>query len=154
MKTTLPVAKILVLIFLAGVFSFSCGKLKEVTKKVSSSEPRVYFCERWDAVKNAPVNESTRFTPGYLTVVLEMPGDKTLGVGEVNLRITKTKDASGSAVEKIIGTFPFEVEATWNTAYFSDPENIKFSEPGTYRVSVYKNDGTLLGSGEVEVVSR
>lgn len=154
MKTTLPVVKVFLFIFFIGVFSLSCGKLKEVTKKVSSSEPRVYFCERWDATKNAPVNESTRFTPGYLTVVLEMPGDKTIGVGELNLRITKTKDVSGNAVEKIIGTFPFEVEATWNTAYFSDPENIRFSEPGTYRVSVYKNDGTLIGSGEVEVVSR
>ncbi|MGB9696960.1 MAG: hypothetical protein ACP5P3_07575 [Ignavibacteria bacterium] len=154
MKTNLSVTGTFLFILLVGVFSLSCGKLKEVTKEVSSSEPRVYFCERWDAVKNAPVNESTRFTPGYLTVVLEMPGDKTLGVAEVNLRITKTKDASGTAVEKIIGTFPFEVEATWNTAYFSDPENITFSEPGTYRVSVYKNDGTLLGSGELEVVSK
>jgi hypothetical protein len=154
MKTYLPVTKTLLFFLLIGIFSLSCGKLKEVTKKVSSNEPRVYFCEKWDQQKNAPVNESTRFTPGFLTVVLEMPGDKTLGVAEVNLRITKTKDASGNAVEKIIGTFPFEVEATWNTAYFTDPENITFSEPGTYRVSVYKNDGTLIGSGEVEIVSR
>lgn len=154
MRTTLLITRTLLLILLVGIFSFSCGKLKEVTNKVSSNEPRVYFCERWDAVKNAPVNESSRFTPGYLTVVLEMPGDKTIGVGKVDLRITKIKDARGNDVEKIIGTFPFEVEATWNTAYFSDPENITFAEPGTYRVSVYKNDGTLLGSGELEVVSK
>ncbi len=160
----------------------ACGKLKDIakeetkkedkkeettkkeetktteTKKESSSkkegEAKLYFCEQY---KNGEeVGVSDRFTPGWLTVMVDTrPAGTKLGTGKVELKLSKIKDASGSDIsEKIIRTVPFDVQADWDYTYFTDKKNLKFDSPGTYRVVCQKKDGSPIATGEVEVVPR
>ncbi|MCE1166282.1 MAG: hypothetical protein LWX07_12865 [Bacteroidetes bacterium] len=171
----------LVAILVTVSLVFACGKLKEIakeetkkedtkkeetkkedTKKTESKDTesdksegkaKLYFCEQY---KNGEeIGVSKRFTPGWLTVMVDLrPAGTTLGVGKVELRLTKIKDASGNSIsEKIIKNIPFDVQADWDYTYFTDKTNLKFTSPGTYRVTCQKKDGTPIVSGEVEVVS-
>jgi hypothetical protein len=160
----------------------SCGKLKDLakeetkkedtkttetkkedtktteTKKESSSkkegEAKLYFCEQYKNGEEVGVSE--RFTPGWLTVMLDTrPAGTKLGTGKVELKLSKIKDASGNDIsEKIIRTVPFDVQADWDYTYFTDKKNLKFDSPGTYRVVCQKKDGTPIATGEVEVVPK
>lgn len=159
----------------------ACGKLKDIakeetkkedikkddtkkedsktdTKKESSSkkegEAKLYFCEQY---KNGEeVGVSDRFTPGWLTVMLDTrPAGTKLGTGKVELKLSKIKDASGDDIsEKIIRTVPFDVQADWDYTYFTDKKNLKFDSPGTYKVVCQKKDGTPIATGSVEVVPK
>lgn len=172
----------LVAILVTVSLVFACGKLKDLAKEETKKEEtkkeetkkedtkrtetkseedsdrnegkgKLYFCEQY---KNGQeIGVSKRFTPGWLTVMVDLrPAGTTLGVGKVELRLTKIKDASGSSIsEKIIKTIPFDVQADWDYTYFTDKTNLKFTSPGTYRVTCQKKDGTPIVSGEVEVVS-
>ncbi|MBS1493847.1 MAG: hypothetical protein JST55_10060 [Bacteroidetes bacterium] len=127
---------------------------KEETKKESTTEKeetagsKLYFCE--DYKNGKEIGVSDRFTTGWLTVMVRT--DKPLGVGKVELRMTKIKDADGDKIsEKIIDTVPFDVQANWDYTYFQDKKRLKFTSPGTYKVTMQKIDGTPICSGEVEV---
>lgn len=129
---------------------------KEETKKESSGKEettgsKLYFCE--DYKNGKEIGVSDRFTTGWLTVMVRT--DKPLGVGKVELRMTKIKDAAGDKIsEKIVDTVPFDVQADWDYTYFQDKSRLKFSSPGTYKVTMQKVDGTPICSGEVEVTSK
>lgn len=159
-------------IFIAMALVLSCSKLKdsdkektkddskeetkkeETKKETKTSEGKLYFCEQY---KNGEeVGVSKKFTPGWLTVMVDLrPAGKTLGTGKVELRISKVKDEDGKEIsERIIRTVPFSVQADWDYTYFEDHKNIKFSDPGTYRVVCQKVDGSPIVAGEVEVVPR
>ena len=161
----------------------SCGKLKDLakeetkkedtkttetkkedtkttteTKKESSSkkegEAKLYFCEQYKNGEEVGVSE--RFTPGWLTVMVDTrPAGTKLGTGKVELKLSKIKDASGDDIsEKIIRTVPFDVQADWDYTYFTDKKNLKFDSPGTYRVVCQKKDGSPIATGEIEIVPR
>ncbi len=120
-------------------------------KEETSSGNSLYFCEDYKNGKEIGVSE--RFTPGGLTVMVRT--DKPLGVGKVELRMAKIKDEDGNKIsEKIIDTVPFDVQANWDYTYFQDKSRLKFSSPGTYKVTMQKIDGTPICSGEVEVIPR
>jgi len=127
---------------------------KEETKKESSGKEetvgsKLYFCE--DYKNGKEVGVSDRFSTGWLTVMVKT--DKPLGVGKVELRMTKIKDADGDKIsEKIVDTVPFDVQADWDYTYFQDKSRLKFTSPGTYKVTMQKVDGTPICSGEVEVI--
>lgn len=170
------VVAILVLISLV----VACGKLKDIakeetkkedtkkeetttktetsteTKKESSSQKegasKLYFCEQY--VNGEEVGVSKKFTPGWLTVMLDTrPTGTKIGTGKVELRLSKIKDGAGNEIsEKILKTVPFDVQADWDYTYFTDKKNLKFDSPGTYKVVCQKQDGTPIAEGEVEVV--
>jgi hypothetical protein len=123
------------------------------TKKESSSkkegEAKLYFCEQYKNGEEVGVSE--RFTPGWLTVMVDTrPAGTKLGTGKVELKLSKIKDASGDDIsEKIIRTVPFDVQADWDYTYFTDKKNLKFDTPGTYRVVCQKKDGSPIATGEV-----
>lgn len=131
---------------------------KTETKKESSSkkegEAKLYFCEQYKNGEEVGVSE--RFTPGWLTVMLDTrPTGTKLGTGKVELKLSKIKDSSGDDIsEKILRTVPFDVQADWDYTYFTDKKNLKFDSPGTYRVVCQKKDGTPIATGEVVVVPR
>ncbi len=129
----------------------ACGKLKDIaneetkktepkkeesttktettteTKKESSSQKeglaKLYFCEQY--LNGEEVGVSKRFTPGWLTVMLDTrPAGTKLGTGKVELRLSKIKNASGEEIsEKILKTVPFDVQADWDYTYFTDKKN-------------------------------
>lgn len=176
MKTLNDKFTFLVVLVLSVFLVFSCSKLKDLSKedtkkedtkkeetkkedtksttKETTSEAKLYFCE--DYKNGEEINVSERFTPGWLTVMVDLrPAGKKLGVGKVELRLTKIKDADGNKIsEKIIDTVPFEVEANWDYTYFKDTDRLKFKSPGVYKVTCQKVDGTPIVSGEVTVVPK
>lgn len=108
-------------------------------------ENRLYFCERYDPAKGE-IGESSKFTTGTLTVMVDLRPTKTkIGVSDVNINITDK--ATGEAVE----TLPFTVQPTMDYIYFND---VKFEKPGKYKVSCLKKDGTVVVSGEIEIVNK
>lgn len=108
-------------------------------------ENRLYFCETYDA-KKGEINEADKFTTGNLTVMVDLRPTKTkIGVSDVDINITDK--ATGEAVD----TQTFTVQPDMDYIYFN---NVNFKKPGKYRVSCLKKDGTVIVSGEVEIVDK
>jgi hypothetical protein len=113
----------------------SCSKLKDLT-----GGDKLYFCEKYTTKE---IGEGDKFTTGTVTVMVKL--DKPIGVTSVDINITDKE--SGKAVD----TVPFTVQSSWDYIHFDD---VEFKEPGKYKVSCLKKDGTVIASGEVEIVSK
>jgi hypothetical protein len=113
----------------------SCSKLKDLT-----GGDKLYFCEKYTTKE---IGEGTKFTTGTITVMVKL--SKPIGVTSVDINITDKE--SGKPVE----TVPFTVQSSWDYIHFDD---VEFKEPGTYKVSCLKKDGTVIASNEVEIVSK
>jgi len=108
-------------------------------------ENKLYFCETYSPA-NGEQGVSSKFTTGTLTIMIDLRPTKTkIGVSDVNINITDK--ATGEVVE----TIPFTVQPTMDYIYFNE---VAFTKPGKYRVSCLKKDGTVVVSGEVEIVSK
>ena len=129
---------------------------KEDTKKEDTKSTgelggaRLYFCEEYR--NGEEVGRSDLFTipsgGGYLTVMIDLrPAGQTIGVGKVELRITRLSGGS----EKIVETIPFDVQPDWDYIHFDE---ITFRQSGTHKVTLMKKDGTPICSGEVEIKYR
>lgn len=122
---------------------------KEETKKESSSVSggSLYFVEEYRDGKE--IGKSDVFTipsgGGYLTVMIKL--DKPIGVGKVDLRISKKTGGT----EKIIETIPFDVQPDWDYIHFDE---VTFRQSGAHRVTMLKPDGTPVASGDVEIKYR
>ncbi|HRJ84692.1 MAG: hypothetical protein IAE93_06160 [Ignavibacteria bacterium] len=113
----------------------SCSKLQNLT-----GGDRLYFCEKYTTKE---IGEGTKFTTGTITVMLKL--SKPIGVTSVDVNVTDV--ATGKPVE----TFPFTVQSSWDYIHFDD---VEFKEPGKYKVSCLKKDGTVIASNEVEITSK
>lgn len=128
---------------------------KEDTKKESrqdekSSDIRLYFCEEYTDGKEVGVSDEFIIgkNGGYFTCMINMKGSgKTIGVGKLELRITKL---GGS--EKIIATEKFDVQPDWDYIFFDKFHT--FYSAGDYKVTALKPDGTPVASGEVKITMR
>ncbi|MBS1495210.1 MAG: hypothetical protein JST55_17015 [Bacteroidetes bacterium] len=130
--------KFLLAVVVLASLAFGCSMF-------GKKENRLYFCEKYDPVKGE-IGESSKFTTGTLTVMVDLRPSKTkIGVSDVNINITDK--ATGEAVE----TLPFTVQPTMDYIYFND---VKFDKPGKYKVSCLKPDGTVVVSGEIEIVNK
>lgn len=115
-----------------------------------SGDAKVYFCEEYRGGREIGVSDVFIIGPngGYFTCMIDMRHTgKKIGVGKVDLRITKLGDN-----EKIIATESFDVQPDWDYIYF-DKFHIFYS-PGDYKVTVLKPDGTPIGSGKVTIKMR
>lgn len=110
----------------------SCSKLKDLT-----GGDKLYFCEKYTTTE---IGEGTKFPSGNVTVMLKL--SKPIGVTSVDVNIT---DISKNDV---VDTQPFTVQSSWDYIHFDD---VQFKNPGKYKVSVLKKDGTVLASNEVEI---
>jgi hypothetical protein len=119
------------------------------SKKESSSIAggKLYFVEEYRNGKE--IGNSDVFTipssGGYLTVMIKL--DKPIGVGKVDLRISKRTGGS----EKIVETIPFDVQPDWDYIHFDE---VTFKSAGMHRVTLLKPDGTPIASGDVEIKYR
>lgn len=113
----------------------SCSKLQNLT-----GGDRLYFCEKYTTKE---IGEGTKFPTGTITVMLKL--SKPIGVTSVDVNVTDV--ASGKPVE----TFPFTVQSSWDYIHFDD---VEFKEPGKYKVSCLKKDGTVIATNEVEITSK
>ncbi len=110
----------------------SCSFLKNLSKS-----DKLYFCEKYTSTE---VGEGTKFPVGNVTVMVKL--SNPIGVSSVDINLTDLE--SGKAVD----TFPFTVQSSWDYIHFDD---VDFKEPGKYKVSCLKKDGTVIASGEVEI---
>jgi hypothetical protein len=124
-------------------------KKEETTKSDESSVTggRLYFCEEYKDGKEIGVSDlfTIPSAGGYLTVMIKL--DKPIGVGKVDLRISKKTGGT----EKIIETIPFDVQPDWDYIHFDE---ITFHSSGMHRVTLLKPDGTPVCSGDVEIKYR
>ncbi len=128
--------KFIIAILILLVVSLGCDKIKELT----GESDRLYFCERYDAV-DGEINESDKFTTGSLTVMVKL--SEPIGVTDVNINITDLETS------KVVDTFPFTVTSDMDYIYF---DGVTFDEPGNYKVSCLKEDGTVIVTGEIEII--
>lgn len=128
-------------------------KRDKVIENNSSEVEILYFCEEYDPVEGE-IGNSDRFSTGWLTVMLDLrKSGKKIGVKDVEIRISKIKDASGKKIsEKIMKTIKFTVEPDFEYIYFTDKKNLKFDTPGTYKVTLMDKKGNLIAKGEVDIV--
>lgn len=113
-------------------------------KETTVSGNKLYFCEEYRNGKEIGVSDvfTIPSAGGYLTVMIKL--DKPIGVGKVDLRISKKTGGS----EKIIETIPFDVQPDWDYIHFDE---ITFKTDGMHKVTLMKPDGTPVASGEVEI---
>lgn len=124
--------KIFTAFLILFLLAASCSFLKNLSKS-----DKLYFCEKYTSTE---VGEGTKFPAGNVTVMVKL--NKPIGVSSVDINVTDL--ASGKAVD----TFPFTVQSSWDYIHFDD---VEFKEPGKYKVSCLKKDGTVIASGEVEI---
>ena len=118
---------------------YGCNKIKaikEVTEQLQGD--RLYFCERYVTKE---IGEGTKFKAGEVTVMVKLKNP----IGESAVDINITDAASG----KVVDTVPFNIQSSWDYIHF---DNVEFKEPGKYKVSCLKKDGSVIASGEVEII--
>lgn len=123
------------------VFSFililllflSCALIKNILPG-----DRLYFIEKYSDDKE--IGESKKFPAGPVTIMVRL--SKPVGVSSVDINISD--QSSGAVVE----TYPFTVSSDWKDIHFDD---VSFRQPGKFKVSCLKKDGTVIVSGEVEI---
>ena len=123
-------------IFTAFVVLFAVAVSCSFLKNLSKSD-KLYFCEKYTSTE---IGEGTKFPVGAITVMVKL--SNPIGVSSVDINVTDLE--SGKAVD----TFPFTVQSSWDYIHFDD---VEFKEPGKYKVSCLKKDGTVVASGEVEI---
>jgi len=131
-----------VLLFMVTLTA-GCNKvnaIKNLTEKVSDEVKgdRVYFCERYVTKE---IGEGTKFKTGKVTVMLKLKNK----IGESSVNINITNLSSGKVTE----TQPFTVQPGWDYIHFDD---VDFKDTGKFKVSCLKKDGTVIATGEVEIV--
>ena len=135
--------KILAVVLFMVTLAAGCSKIntiKNLTEKVSDEVKgdRLYFCERYVTKE---IGEDTKFKPGKITVMLKLKNK--IGESSVNLNITDLSTG------KVSDTQPFTVQPSWDYIHFDD---VAFENKGKYKVSCLKKDGTVIASGEVEII--
>ena len=133
---------IAVLLFMVTVVA-GCSKIntiKNLTEKVSDEVKgdRLYFCERYVTKE---IGEDTKFKSGKITVMLKLKNK--IGESAVNLNITDL------GTGKVKDTQPFTVQPSWDYIHFDD---VEFENKGKYKVSCLKKDGSIIATGEVEII--
>jgi len=114
-----------------------CGKITSIFQG-----DRLYFCERYDSVKGE-IGESDKFTTGSLTVMVKLKNP--IGVTDVDINVTDTKK------NEVVNTHPFTVTSDMTYIFF---DKVTFDTPGKYKVSLLKKDGTIIVSGNIEIVEK
>ena len=153
----------LVLFGVAFVCSSSKDEKKDDTKKEDTKKEdtkssdmyipgaKLYFVEEYRDGRE--IGKSDVFTieagGGWLTCMIDLTSaGKKIGVGSLNLRITKlTEDG-----EVIIDTKKFDVQPEWDYIFFD--KFYTFPSDGKYRVTALKPDGTPVAAGEVKIKYR
>lgn len=127
-----------------GLFAFGIG-----SKALAQSEPVLYFCEKYDN-KKGEVNVSDRFTTGYLTVMVKCSHE--LGLTDVHIQFDKW-DTDKEDFE-YYKKFDYTVEPDMSYIFFrkNDESDMKFDEPGFYRVFLLDDNDKTIASALIEIV--
>ena len=111
--------------------------------------PVLYFCEKYG--DDGEVGISDRFTTGYLTVMVKC--DYALGLKNVAIQFDKY-NATTKTFE-YYKKFTYVVEPSMKYIYFAknSTSDMKFSDPGIYRVFLLDDSGNTVTSGLIEIIN-
>ena len=163
--------KFIIALFVIFGIAVSCGSKKDSTDKkedtkkeettkdetkkediqkdetTTGSGNKLYFCEEYKNGKEIGVSDVFTIPSGggYLTVMIKL--DEPIGVGKVDLRISKKTGGT----EKIVETIPFDVQPDWDYIHFDE---VTFKSAGMHRVTLMKADGTPIASGDIQIKYR
>ncbi|HZW38956.1 MAG: hypothetical protein ACM3O3_12155 [Syntrophothermus sp.] len=117
----------------------------------AQSEPVLYFCERYDDDKGE-VNVSDRFTTGYLTVMVKCA--YPLKLDDCSIQFDKYNERNGKF--EYYKKFSYSIEKDMKYVFFQKNEDsdLKFEEPGFYRVFLLDEDDNTVTSSLIEIVSK
>lgn len=120
------------------------------TSIYAQAEPVLYFCEKYG--RNGEVGVSDRFTTGYLTVMVK--SDYALDLEEVAIQFDKYNDRSGKF--EYYKKFYYTVEPDMSYIFFAknDDSDLKFEEPGFYRVFLLDDRDKTVASALIEIIRR
>ncbi len=163
---------ILILVIIAGILYITSKKdiNKEITteqkttkqqKSITDSNDvnegvRLYFCEEYDVDNSEEIGVSDKFTPGWLTVMLDMrDAGRTIGCKKVYLEIYKITDEEENSIKPVkMKTIEFNVSASYDYIYFKDTDKLKFKTPGIYRVRLLDSRKNFVAENTVKIVSK
>lgn len=111
--------------------------------------PVLYFCEKYG--DDGEVGISDRFTTGYLTVMVKC--DYALGLKNVAIQFDKYNATSKTF--EYYKKFNYVVEPSMKYIYFAknSTSDMKFSDPGIYRVFLLDDSGNTVTSGLIEIIN-
>ena len=139
--------KIFMSIFVLSVFFFP-GLLTTV---FAQNEPVLYFCEKYDSNKGE-IGVCDRFTTGYLTVMVK--SDYELGLEDVHIQFDRLDERSKKF--EFYKKFDYVIEPEMSYVFFAknDDSDLKFEEPGFYRVFLLDDNDKTVASALIEIVSK
>ncbi len=113
----------------------------------AQEDPVMYFCERYGS--NGEVGIASRFSTGYLTVVVKC--DHKLRLTEVHIQFDKWNEDTRSY--DFYKKFNYTLEPEMNYVYFSRNEDsdMSFDDPGFYRVYLLDDDERTVASALIEI---
>ncbi|MCX6158039.1 MAG: hypothetical protein WCK13_10350 [Ignavibacteriota bacterium] len=134
------------------VFSiFAVLAMFGVTSNVhAQSTPVLYFCESYG--NDGEVGISDRFTTGYLTVMVKC--ESALGLKNVTIQFDKYNVTTKTF--EYYKKFTYVIEPTMKYVYFAknSTSDMKFSDPGIYRVFLLDANGQTVTSSLIEVINQ
>ena len=116
----------------------------------AQNEPVLYFCEKYG--NNGEVGVSDRFTTGYLTVMVKC--DYALNLEDVSIQFDKYNSRTGNF--EYYKKFNYSIEPDMKYVYFAknSESDMKFEEPGFYRVFLLDDDDKTVASALIEIISK
>ena len=114
----------------------------------AQNEPVLYFCEKYG--NNGEVGVSDRFTTGYLTVMVKC--DYALDLEDCKIQFDKYNPRSKEF--EFYKNFDYVVEPDMKYIFFSknDESDMKFEDPGFYRVFLLDDRDKTVASALIEIV--
>ena len=134
-------------LFFAILFALFFGVKNNV---YAQTEPVMYFCEKYG--NDGEVGVSDRFTTGYLTVMVKC--DHALDLKDCSIQFDKfnfrTRDF------EYYKKFSYTVEPDMKYIYFTknDESDMKFEDPGFYRVFLLDDNDRTVASALIEIISK
>jgi len=127
------------------VFSLVLGISQNI---FAQNEPVLYFCEKYG--KNGEVGVSDRFTTGYLTVMVKSDYALDLTDCSIQFDLYNTRSKKFEYYKK----FDYVVEPDMKYIFFAknDDSDLKFEDPGFYRVFLLDDNDKTVASALIEIV--
>ncbi len=122
-----------------------------VTKTFAQNEPILYFCEKYDS-KKGEIGVSDRFTTGYLTVMVK--SDNALDLEDVHIQFDKLNERNKKF--EFYKKFDYVIDPDMSYVFFAknSDSDLKFEEPGFYRVFLLDDRDKTIASALIEIVSK
>lgn len=116
----------------------------------AQAEPVLYFCEKYG--DDGEEGVADRFTTGYLTVMVKC--DYALKLDDCSIQFDKYNFRTGEF--EYYKKFHYSVEPSMKYIYFTknDESDMKFEEPGFYRVFLLNERDKTIASALIEIIPR